>query len=228
MNLDYCHIECKKVEEAIKNNRLSWLKEYEDTEKNVVKTEYCVGGEYLHRGYYCPSSVIDLISGNIRRGRIVRRISGQNPSTFAYGFDKRNQLVTVKKQFTNEVIIRKNGIEFGITFSRDEKVENFSECVYDENKKIASYKYYTLSPWEERIIELCAEEYTYQGSNVIVDWYRYSCIDRCKPIMQHERYTFLVIDEYFASYTCDKYVDGEKVASVLDGRVFNVRVKRKA
>lgn len=41
--------------------------------KGIIRFEYAKGGESIHRGYYCPSLVYDLVVGNVKRGRLYKR-----------------------------------------------------------------------------------------------------------------------------------------------------------
>ncbi|XEC94050.1 hypothetical protein AB6A23_22320 [Paenibacillus tarimensis] len=42
-------------------------------EKNIVRLAYSKGGEVIHRGFYCPSPVMDIIIGGMKRGRLFKK-----------------------------------------------------------------------------------------------------------------------------------------------------------
>lgn len=41
--------------------------------QEIIKVEYTKGGETIHRGFYCPSLVKDLIVGNLKRGKLLKK-----------------------------------------------------------------------------------------------------------------------------------------------------------
>lgn len=47
--------------------------------------QYTIGGETLHRGYYCPSLIKDIVIGNCNRGRLVRNTKKAKKITYEYG-----------------------------------------------------------------------------------------------------------------------------------------------
>ncbi|MBR2714675.1 MAG: hypothetical protein IKB73_00510 [Ruminococcus sp.] len=65
------------------------------TFENVVKEELCSGSD-LFLGYYNPSPSIDLVVGNIHRGKIVKRLTDKTEVTHQYGFDENDRLILVK------------------------------------------------------------------------------------------------------------------------------------
>ena len=54
-----------------------YLYSYDELRKKALAEtcyrEYSKGGESMHRGYYCPSPVYDLLVGNVNRGRLLKR-----------------------------------------------------------------------------------------------------------------------------------------------------------
>lgn len=59
---------------------LSLYREYEPcydklfdyAQSAICSTEYGRGGEFFHRGYYCPSPILDIIVGNANRGKLIK------------------------------------------------------------------------------------------------------------------------------------------------------------
>ena len=56
--------------------------------------EYSKGGESTHRGYYCPSPVIDLLIGNVSRGRLLKRRPAVNYD-YIYCLNEARQIIMV-------------------------------------------------------------------------------------------------------------------------------------
>ena len=65
--------------------------------KELVNTyQYAVGGELLHRGYYCPSPVKDIVMGNCNRGKMIKHpIKFEQKMMYEYGFCD-DQLLLIK------------------------------------------------------------------------------------------------------------------------------------
>ena len=47
---------------------------FNQKEKTVVRREQASGGTCMQRGYYCPSFVMDIVLGNVNRGRLIKRL----------------------------------------------------------------------------------------------------------------------------------------------------------
>jgi ferredoxin-thioredoxin reductase catalytic subunit len=87
-------------------NKFSQLRT--STEKEVARFEYSKGGETIHRGYHCPSLVLDLIVGNAKRGRLLKRKPEFGKYSYEYGFDIENRLIRVRgvNEFTSPDSVR--------------------------------------------------------------------------------------------------------------------------
>ena len=48
-----------------------------ETSQKVYSYKYGIGGQNLHRGWYCPSIIYDIVIGNASRGRIVKNYRSQ-------------------------------------------------------------------------------------------------------------------------------------------------------
>ena len=97
----------------------SYRSTFEQISKTVVRREQATGGETMHRGFYCPSIVEDIIIGNVNRGRIIKRLVKQ-PITYTYGFDNSNRLVTVIRHTKigdiYEYIMYIDNIQYGVKY----------------------------------------------------------------------------------------------------------------
>jgi len=89
----------------------------------AIRTEYSTQSKFLHRGYYCPSPIYDLVIGNSRRGELTN-----NPNAteyYQYNFDSNNAMVSAEQYATIptglnaqtiEFIFREGNTEYGLTF----------------------------------------------------------------------------------------------------------------
>ena len=64
--------ECDRFQEVAHTYKKTCNTIYKDLLNDVVRTEYARGGETIHRGYYCPSPVYDIIVGGASRGRLLK------------------------------------------------------------------------------------------------------------------------------------------------------------
>ncbi len=134
---------------------------YIQAENSIVRKEYGRGGEVMHRGFYCPSPIQDIIIGNCNRGRLIK--NPRKPPDYEYGFDQDGKLLSVK-QFFNEI---GNAYETELLFYEGDTVNSVSyqkeewgnrigwltRCVY-ENGLIKTYDMASIfdprESWEER------------------------------------------------------------------------------
>ncbi len=225
--------ECNRINKTVVIFKEVYRSLYEASASKVVRKEIGMGGVLMHRGYYCPSLITDIVVGNVKRERIVKQIPTNSKEYFVYGFDKDNNLLTVNRGFCDEVIIREGDKETGIIFTQY-GVEAISESIY-KNNRLESYGYYQYIE-EKGIIEFQKETYTYSQSELIVDYISYS--NMLTPILEHTRYEFEVEGGYLVSYR----VKEERIDNDLSGliprnplivnstdtdRMYTVRVKRK-
>lgn len=116
-------------------------------------TEYAKGGETLHRGYYCPSPVYDLIVGNANRGRLLKRRPVVNYD-YIYYLNKARQIIMVddfatwengrKTLYTREFIFHGENVETSVEYKLDWflgyiHMYSASLCDYDAGK-LRTYK----------------------------------------------------------------------------------------
>ncbi len=129
-------------------NKLDYF--YNQAENQVVKKEYARGGECIHRGFYCPSPVLDIIVGNCKRGKLVKKPRKQ--PDYEYWFDSHNRLILSKQRYIensippiielifynsnciNSVLYQKNEFNSQYKFN----ISLLTKCVF-ENELIKSY-----------------------------------------------------------------------------------------
>lgn len=84
---------------------LSLYNEYEpcydkllrDAQSVIYNIEYGRGGELLHRGYYCPSPIFDIIVGNANRGKLMKRPGKDVVYDYVYYKNKDGNLIMVDR-----------------------------------------------------------------------------------------------------------------------------------
>ena len=213
--------ECDRLQEVAHTYKKTCNTIYKDLLNDVVRTEYARGGETIHRGYYCPSPVYDIIVGGASRGRLLKDMKRikKNPD-YTFGFNANNELIVIQNSFYREFIVRDQHTELSIIFSK----------YVDEYRK---------------------EEYSYGDEGLqFVDWYLFIPMrihipkeitelmfdkgEEMSPIYSHEKYEFTHKDGYLYQYKAIP-VDDPLNTSIppspdirpLPDLTFDVRLKRK-
>lgn len=121
------------------------------------REELCSGAVGLHRGYYCPSLVRDIICGNVKRGKILKRPTKRSKPTNRYLFDDSGKLRVVETfgvkskilggefKFTEYLFYYKDRI-IGVTVKDNKSIKAVSEEQYAEGK-IQDYMVAYFSCW---------------------------------------------------------------------------------
>lgn len=112
-------------------------------EFEAARTEYAVGSRYLHRGFYCPSLILDQIVGGLRRGRIAKRITKATQISNIYDFDADGRLRIAKTAYYTghmdcEYILYDKCMVYGFVLQEGNTFSHLSVERYNEGR-IASY-----------------------------------------------------------------------------------------
>jgi hypothetical protein len=140
------------------------------TEKEIVNVQYSKGGETLHRGYYCPSPVLDLIVGGLKRGKLYKRKPDFGRYSYEFCFDSNNRLILVKgvnefttpdSNYNEEYLLYNDDTTSGVEFDHTGDIVAVSRCTY-ENNKIVKYERSVCSL--PQYADLYMEEYAYENN----------------------------------------------------------------
>lgn len=225
MNNDSIKITYDRFLQMIKDCQINLKECYNEVNSKVAYKQYGLGGECLHRGYYCPSLIADIITGNASRGKILNRKPITNNSTFIFGFDHGNKLIFVEQPDLCEFIFRQEQSEIGIAVSKDMKIEFVSECRFS-GEQIYSYDFCLYNSYEKCIVELTSEKYAYLENQVDVIWSR-TLFLKDTWVKQCEKYTFFVENGYLTSYRVQEVDENGIEKNVRESRSYKVRLKRK-
>lgn len=160
--LRQAEMDCRRIDECLSyyvENRNRLLTQ---AREQVVRIEYGVGGT-IHRGYYCPSPILDIIIGRTKRG-VLRKKSGEKEKTHVYGFNSEDQLVYVEHPWNaQECIFRSDDREFSVVYDASwgdrTKIVMVCECIYEQGK-LQRYTEFKVSPYHW-VIDFTREEYAY-------------------------------------------------------------------
>ena len=215
-----------RYKDFAEKNRMSW-------EKRVVRYEYGRGGETLHRGYYCPSLISDIVIGNQKRGNLLKRKT-KKPADYIFGFDEKDHLIMVKHYFSCdiwslEMIYQEESEEIGVTvFSGEDTSFILSRCVYDRDRIMEYDLFYDDGQdmrrdknHKKRFSEERHEKYSYFPEKLVVDFSDFSSVTNLKKI-PHEVFSFGLEGKKLTSYTIEQYEGETRIPSVWDGRIWKV------
>ena len=150
VNMDY-------MEQRLFDLYDKYLYSYDELRKKALAEtcyrEYSKGGEGTHRGYYCPSPVIDLVIGNVSRGRLLKRRPAANYD-YIYYLNEARQIIMVdafatwengrKTLYTREFVFHGENVETSVEYKLDWflgyiHMYSASLCDYDAGK-LRTYK----------------------------------------------------------------------------------------
>lgn len=152
----------------------------ESCDMNTVRREFASQSRYLHRGFYCPSPVLDKIIGNAKRGRILKRITSASKPTHEYGFDVSGRLLWCTSfdkgsVMSTEYLIYDEGAVYGITFNTY-GIEAITEEIYEDGK-LVRYLHCLCTAFDNVVecMELECEHYSYEENRLCgCQWHRLS------------------------------------------------------
>lgn len=203
---------------------------YNNAEKSIVREECAVRGEVLHRGYYHPSPIFDIVIGRCNRGNLLKRINKRSKITFRYGFDESNRLVVVKNCSNSineqkELIIYSDNTVLGISIDSDGTIYYLCEEVYDNDKLIELTRAAYCNHSNE-ISDLHKEKYLYDSFGLkTADMYMYN------PnilLLRHIQFNFQHDEEgYLSKYTCVEFDSKNANDSSANDYWYDVYDKRK-
>lgn len=203
---------------------------FDELVDEVVREEYAVGGEILHRGYYCPSPILDIVVGNGNRGKLLKRLTSRSHPTYIYRFNKDDRLIIVENQNgIKEIILRDGSIETGIEFSKRCEILSLTECIYS-GSQIQSYSHCLYDSNTKISDNYHLENYKYSMDGLeSADLFRFSNF-RNKPLIRHDKYLFQHDEEGFLShYKLIEYDERNRAKedSYTKDRIYDVYLKRK-
>lgn len=233
--LPECYSFLLKESDLLLSNALALSKEEHKKQMQLCKdqanrSECSMGGEVLHRGYYCPSLIRDIVTGNCNRGRIVKRMTekAKQNISFEYGFHDDKILFAKRKDgkqiYESEYISYYGNKQIGYSYDKEMNLRAISECIY-LNGKIMSY--FLVYVNYDNSIDRCEKE-IYEYKNGMLHsaiLYLMQTSNSC----DHEKYVFdHDADGFLSSYKCIEYENGvEKEDYYWKDHIFKVYKKRK-
>lgn len=169
-------------------------------ESEIAKEVIVANARYLHRGFFCPSPVQDLIVNNARRGRIITRPTARTRISHHYLYDKNGQLLIARAVLPNgtyktEYLVYEQNSVYGFSFDAWGTLVGLSEERYEGG---SINKYFCASCFNHEdhnidfgITNMHYEAYLYDEVGLRdVDFYYVSPLD--KTLDGHENIDMLI------------------------------------
>lgn len=207
---NYCKKKCEYYDTLSKEYSPRYNELYSKVTRNIVRKEYSSKGSEIHRGFYCPSPVQDVVIGNCKWGRLLKNKGNFSSNGFEYGFDEKDRLIFARcDEIDNiEFIEYKDnysiGYGFNISKSKPELVK-ISECFYDDFGRIILYIFGFCQLY--KFGELKYEQFQYNESGIYIDHfvdYGYGIVSYDSYIFQHNK------NGYLSSFDIANLIDKEK------------------
>lgn len=216
-SMEQLYCECKQtLESIVEHYRLLRRQDLSNRMDMIVNWQYSRGGLGMHRGYFCPSIIDEIITGNISSGRLLKRKPLTIPD-YSYGFDAEGKLILVVQRDGFEIVDYQGEIEIGVSFSSNMEIEAVSRCVYQENQ-LASYMIGYLNHGCD---ELILQRYSYGCNTMPVDWIRFFTVRR-KLISEYEKYIFHIDNGCIYSFDMANQFLGNLPVSSVEPQTFHV------
>ena len=182
---------------------------FNEIQKTVVRREQATGGACMHRGYYCPSIIEDIVIGNIKRGRLIKKLS-KRKIDYTYGFDALDRLVTVINhtevgdiyEYILHIGYEQYGVQYGYSFGK-EYLHLISKCSYVDNK-LTSYEQYLCKYLSKGFAEYFGEFYHYQEEEMDVESvYFFNRPAGESYLSRNRKYEFRISNGFLTDYIAD-------------------------
>ena len=169
-----------------------------------TREETCVGSS-LHRGFYHPSPVYDILVGNTKRGKLLKYSLTTAKYSQRYIYGKDNTLELVETFFQNrkafvEYIQHTSNRRFGFTIDCFGNLSTVCEEIFDNNRLVSfSILNCSFNGIEYSCYNYHFENYYYDDDGICeCDFINYSP-QSCMLIDEH--YIFDRSDGYLTAYT---------------------------
>ena len=172
----------------------------------IVREEFANNTDFsLPRGYYCPSPVIDLIVGNCKRGKILKRLTSKSRITHRYIYGEQGLMIVEEfgnngKCCNREYLLREEQKITGISFDSAGRINHVLEERFEDGK-IIDYFRATFNGLDgnHRLTQTHHEQYFYDEQGLCQCNFNYASHGYW-AVINCETYNFNRVDGYLQSY----------------------------
>lgn len=184
----------------------------------------------LHRGVYCPSLVYDIFVSNIKRGRILKRLTRQSSNYYIYSFEESGRLVSAENFINGKSVFERlfytdNHI-YGIILDQWGHVLQGSHEIYAEGTIISYQKaLFSYHNGSYDLMNLVKEDYTYSP-----DGLRQCIFTQYIPnprLCQQTMYQFQHENGFLTKYTAFDIIGSNPYEVLGASQEYDVMISRK-
>lgn len=179
---------------------------------DILREELAVNARYLHRGFYCPSPIQDVIVKNSSRGKILLRQTKKSKITHQYFYNLDNQLIISESNLPNgkkkrEYLVYDNNVVYGYAFDSWGTLIGVSEEVYKEDRL---QSYFCASCFNHE-----ADHLDFGITNIHYEIYHYD-----GAVLHDAEY-------YFSNFWSDELKSPEEANALIQGNRYGVVYQNK-
>lgn len=197
--------------------------------KQIFRTEFGSRSD-LHRGFYCPSPVYDIFVGNVKRGRLLKRLSRQTKNYYTYSFDSSGRLVSAENHINGntvqEHIFYIDSDTYGIILDQWNHIFQLAREVYADGQLVSYIRaLFAYCDGSYNLLSLTKEHYTYTSEDL------YQCVftqySPSAKLCQQTLYEFLHENGVISGYTASDIIGGASYEKVGTPQKYEVHTVRK-
>ena len=219
-----------------------------DSYRKVIPSRTEIGSKSdLHRGFYCPSPVQDAVIGNVKRGKLLKRLSKRSSTYYVYGFDENDRLVWIDHYYNGslintEYLLYKNECIYGVKVENDGRITQVTFEKYQGQRIVSYWNVQVLSSRErDPITQMRKEVYDYNqwglSQCIITEFINeapllnellFSSMAKKGLFCTQRIYHFKCKDDMLESYSVSDVIGCEPHADLNRSSEYDVLVTRKA
>lgn len=148
--------------------------------KKIYREEFGANSRYMPRGFYCPSVTLDKVVDNVRRGKLLSRITPKSKISHRFAFDEDNKLIIVETMppfpRSLEYIVYEQEKVLGFTIDEFNKISGLSEEIYEDGQLISYF--YVAVDYLGNFDSSVLERYWYKDNQLHEVDHLYVLLDR--------------------------------------------------
>ena len=174
----------------------------------IVREELASNADFfLPRGYYCPSPVLDLIVGNCKRGKILKRLTSRSRVSHRYIYGDQGLMIIeyigdkgITDCCNREYLLREELKTIGVSFDRAGRINQVSEELFEDGR-ITDYFRARFNGLDGnyRLYHSDHEQYSYDERGLCQCNFKYASHGYW-PVINRETYIFNRANGYLQSY----------------------------
>lgn len=197
----------------------------------------------IARGVHCPSRVLDLVIGNVKRGRELKSLPQNSTISFRYGFSN-GELIQIEKIFREKIVaieflFRTGNERLGVDICHDCITPGLLTSISQEQFDKGALREYNLlfcPIGQGSIREYRTERYCYDEQGLSAcNWQQFMPLSETMAKMLHYDRNYYLENLYYTFERCDGFLKSFRIGRVdengtvgIMGEPYPIRRKRNA